>query len=113
MWRISSAVQLSPAANFFVFLQAWYEAYAMGAKIVFFPTDLSMPDRNANNYAKIFRYNIVGNGQPGGIYTDYGTPANDTRFLPHGDWLNDPVVTGTIDLDSQWFHEVHSIYHVQ
>ena len=109
MWQSVLACDICWLCDPPVFSQAWYEAYALGAKIVFFPTDLSMPDRNADNYAKIYRYSIVGNGQPGGIYTDYGTPANDTRFLPSGDWVTDQVVTGTIDLDAQWFHEVRAL----
>jgi predicted amidohydrolase len=87
------------------FPEVWAEAAAMGAQIVFWPTDESTPDRNVNSYAAIHRYHYVGNGQPGGIFTDYGRPVDDIKYLPGGDPRHSYVTTGTIDLDSTWFHE--------
>jgi hypothetical protein len=87
------------------FPEVWAEAAAMGAKIVFFPTDLSMPDANANRYAAIHRYHYVGNGQPGMVVTDYETPVVDLKYLPGGGPQHSSVSTGTIDLDATWFHE--------
>ena len=77
----------------------------MGAQIVLWPTDMGTPDRTMNSYAALHRYHWVGNGQPGGIFTDFGPPVGDIKYLPGGDPRHSLVTTGTIDLDATWFHE--------
>lgn len=44
------------------FAEVWHEAYALGARIVFWPSMMRTPDRDAISYARLLRVNIVANG---------------------------------------------------
>lgn len=43
------------------------EAYALGAKIVFWPSMMSTPDRDTISAARLFRFHVVANGSPGTV----------------------------------------------
>jgi predicted amidohydrolase len=44
------------------FMELWHQAYALGAQIVFWPSIMATPDRDAISAARLFRYHIVANG---------------------------------------------------
>ena len=45
----------------------WCQAYALGAQIVFWPSMMNTPDRDAISLARLFRVHIVCNGKPGEV----------------------------------------------
>ena len=89
------------------FAEVWHQAYALGARIVFWPSMMSTPDRDTVTMARAFRYNVVANGSPGNILDTTGRPVNDTKVVAVGLAKNASanVVTGTIDLDADWVHQ--------
>ena len=54
------------------FPELWHQAYALGAKVVFWPTMMTTPDRDAISHARMFRYHIVANGNPGQLLDTTG-----------------------------------------
>ena len=93
------------------FFEAWFDAYAMGAQIVFWPTVMGAPDRDVISYSRLFRFHVVACGsrrldkghmdikESGMILDSTGETAADIKVLPSA------VVTGTLDLDAEWLHE--------
>jgi predicted amidohydrolase len=92
------------------FPEAWYNAYALGAQIVFWPTVMGAPDRDVISYARLFRFHVVACGsrrldsghmdikESGMILDTTGETVADIKALPS------KVVTGTVDLDAEWLH---------
>jgi hypothetical protein len=55
------------------------QAYALGAKIVFWPSMMSTPDRDAISAARVFKYHVVANGSPGTVLDSTG---RQVRTIP-------------------------------
>ena len=53
------------------FQELWHQAYALGAQIVFWPSMMATPDRDAISASRLFRYHVVANG-----WKTYGGPAD-------------------------------------
>eukprot|EP01052_Picozoa_sp_SAG31_P041985 SAG31_NODE_6525_length_1988_cov_1.174166_1_plen_651_part_01 len=107
------------------FPEAWYNAYALGAQIVFWPAEMGAPDRDVISYARLFRFHVVACG-----HSDAGTPVGSAAGIKESGMILDTtgetvadikplsavsrcgggqncpnVVTGTLDLDAEWVHE--------
>jgi predicted amidohydrolase len=50
------------------YYELWHQAYALGAQVVFWPSMMSTPDRDAISLSRLFRFHIVSNGRPGNIH---------------------------------------------
>ena len=87
------------------FMELWHQAYALGAQVVFWPSEMATPDRDMISLARLFRYHIVANGHPGAIIDSTGTTVSDFKTLPGGPARQASVLTGTLDLDATWVHE--------
>jgi predicted amidohydrolase len=75
------------------------EAYALGAKVVFWPTMMSTPDRDTISAARLFRFHVVANGSPGTVLDSTGRRVEDFRRL------SPAASVGSMDLDATWVHE--------
>ena len=53
------------------FQELWHQAYALGAQVVFWPSMMATPDRDAISASRLFRYHVVANG-----WKTYGGPAD-------------------------------------
>jgi predicted amidohydrolase len=45
------------------YYELWHQAYALGAQVVFWPSMMSTPDRDAISLSRLFRFHIVANGR--------------------------------------------------
>ena len=94
------------------FFELWHQAYALGAQVVFWPSMMSTPDRDAISAARLFRYHIVANGwktygaprpyySPGTVLDTTGTQVADFRLIGKPTpALNTSISIGTMDLDA-------------
>ena len=41
------------------YYELWHQAYALGAQVVFWPSMMSTPDRDAISLSRLFRYHVV------------------------------------------------------
>ena len=68
-------------------------------QVVFWPSMMSTPDRDAISLSRLFRFHIVANGSPGAIHDMTGNLVPDLKTVDKtsSGW----VVTGTMDV-SEW-----------
>ena len=81
--------------------ELWHQAYALGAQVVFWPSMMTTPDRDAISLSRLFRYHVVANGSPGAIHDPTGRMVTDltTATVKANGTAVGPVVTGTMHLD--------------
>ena len=103
VWDLPSIGRIAILICFDInFFELWHQAYALGAQVVFWPSMMSTPDRDAVSLARLFRFHIVSNGSPGNIHDTTGRAVADLKKLPAP---GEPsVITGTMDLDATWVH---------
>ena len=88
------------------FYELWHQAYALGAQVVFWPSMMATPDRDAMSLARLFRFHVVANGSPGAIHDPTGHMVPDLKTIGEdgAGW----VVTGTMDLDASWLAPIEA-----
>ena len=59
--------------------EVWHEAYALGAEIIFWPTQMTTPNFDVQTYARLYRYSIVAAGRPGDIVDVLGRSSNQAQ----------------------------------
>ena len=125
-WDLAGIGRVAVLIGFDVnFFELWHQAYALGAKIVFWPSTMATPDRDAISAARLFRFHVVANGwrvgaggnrssppargrrapraaTPGAVLDTTGHVVADFGVIGRGDA---DVAIGSIDLDATWVHE--------
>ena len=108
------------------FPEMWYQAYALGAQIMVWPTVMGAPDRDIISYARLFRFHVIACGSrridyengpaeaslknSGMILNTIGETVDDIKVVAVVDRNSRynqsyGATTGTVDLDAEWVHE--------
>ena len=108
LWCSAKSLRLADI-NYY---ELWHSAYALGAQVchasplreiarpptdvartcvreqvVFWPSMMSTPDRDAISLSRLFRFNIVANGSPGAIHDNTGHMGAQTSQVHRCSWL--------------------------
>eukprot|EP01047_Picozoa_sp_COSAG01_P046829 COSAG01_NODE_4427_length_5035_cov_2.138574_6_plen_131_part_00 len=64
IWDLSGIGRIAILICFDInYYELWHQAYALGAQVVFWPSMMSTPDRDAISLSRLFRFHIVANGR--------------------------------------------------